>query len=487
LNDVILAQAKDLMVTALKELAPEMDLSEGTPQYDLFINPLQSLVAAIVEQNNAVEARRNAAQDQWASLTTAEADAEAALKFTERFKGGKSVGSVRIKFKKAVDLRLNPGNIVKAGDRVYHPFEAVAIAGTSLARDPILGYYYADFVIQADQNGSAYDMPAGEAVVIDSYANDDNVLESLTSGPVQGGFDDETNVEMYQRVQRNQTTRNLVSALAIEAVLKERYSTIIRRLQVVGYQEPEMLRDRVSFVDTTLNVPLTLNLGGNTDVYVQTPIVRQTVEVFLPAGESEIDLAPYRAVLKIHGVRDKDEPTATPFYAMINWDPKLRYSALDPLKLYVDPGLGGRTLQLDMSYAPDVVTINDFCQSAPVRLTCANLLVRYFHPVWLSANIYAQGAVGLEVEIAQAINGYLATVTGDDPVVVSKLTEAIHSVGTAMVFQDFELTAEVQLSGGPPTTTNTATTLNVAANYDRGFSARVALYINEGIRVTAIV
>lgn len=486
ITDVIRQQASDLMVQALQELAPSMDLRPGTPQYDLYINPFLAEMSAIIDQNQQVETRRNAAADQWAGLTTAEADAEAKRYFTDRFLGGKSVGSVRLKFKRAIDVNLNPGNKLTIGTLIYHPQQAFSVAAQSLTQDNVLGLFYTDIVIQADQNGNTYDQSPGTKVTIDVFATDANLIEAVTIGPVVGGYPDETNQEMYARIQRNQTVRNLVNPLSIEAVLRDNFTDIVRRVQVVGFQEPEMLRDQVAVIDQVLGVPLTLRLGGRIDVYVQTPIVRQTIEVELPAGQSTIDLSPWRALLKIHGVRDKVDATATPFYALVNVDPATRYSGIDGVQLYIDPGLSGRTLQLDISYAPDIMAIQDYTQSASVRLSCADLLVRFFVPVWLSGNIYVQGGIGLEASIGQAITAYLDGLTGEQTVVVSKITEAIHSVGTAMVFQDYEISSEVAVDGGPSVITNTSTTLSLQPNYAKGFSPRVALYINEGILVTAI-
>lgn len=490
INDVIYNQAEALIIKALNASFPTLDIRPNTPQYDTAVRIFLPIVAEIVSNLNAAEAKRAAAN--WSLLTEAEVAAEANRYFTTLLPGGFSNGSLRLKFKARQDVNLAKSNKLTQSGLIYFPTVAVSIAGTDLLQDPVQRYYYADLAVIAMTSGANYDTGPGARFTVDAYSGNANFLEAIATTVITGGSAPETAGEVYARIQRNQTTRNLVSALSIEAVLAENFRGVIQRLVVVGHSEPEMRRGLRRIVDPVFGVA-TLALGGFTDIYIQTPIVRETIAFVLAAGQTEVDLTGFAPVLKVHGVSVQDHPEIVPFWAVTGATPELRYSAADDIKLAIDPGLVGQTVLVDISHAPDVQTVQSFCSDDTIRLTCADVLVRFMIPVWLSANIYVEGGFGLENQAIAQCNAYLDTLFPGDTLVVSRLTEAIHRAGVGSVFQDYEVVGEVYL----PTADNTRVELHDAKTlrFDEttvmganavGFSARIACFINEGIRITAI-
>lgn len=484
INDTIQAQAEELIVAAVKARFPEIDLRPGTPQYDLHVLPYLAVVTSLVEQIQRAERKRTPIDP--AELTDEEADAHAQKFFVERHEGSPSVGTVRAKFKEPFDARVATDSAISQDDKfTYHPTMEVAVAAGQMAKEPTLGYYYFDIPAEADENGEDYDALVGTTFKIDAFDGDPNFIEAIASSPFIGGKSGESNEDLLARARKGQTVRNFVNPTSIETRLNEKFPGIISRMQVIGYQEPEMRRDLKSIVDPMLG-NIKIHLGNHTDIYVQTPIIRRTFEIEVPAGEAILDLSEYRALLKIHSVTDKSAPDDVLFYALVDQDPATRYSAIDEVKLLIDPAFGGRTILVDMSYAPDVVTLNDYVNGPDEHITLANLLVRYLHPVWLSANIYVDGVVGRENDVRRAINKYIGTVSGNDLLVVSKITDAIHDANVGSVHQDFDVTANIHFGNGEFLELSSETVLEIPNRYEWGFSQRIAAFINEGIVITAL-
>lgn len=484
INDIIQAQAEEFIVNAVKSRHPELDLRPGTPQYDIHVLPYLPIVMDIVEQNKLAERKRTPVNPE--DLTTEEADAQAEKFFVSRKKGTPSIGTVRVKLKEPVDVALTTDNVLTQDKKfTYHPVAPITLAAGQMAKEATLGYYYFDVPAQAASSGEEYDALVGTTFTVDAFEGDPNFIEAIAASPFLGGNSDESNTELLDRARKGQTVRNFVNPTSTEFRLNEQFKGLISRMQVIGYQEPEMRRDLKAIVDPKLG-SIKIHMGNHTDIYVQTPIVRQTFEIDVPAGESVIDLAPYRALLKIHSVSDKANPEEVMFYALMNERPEVRYSAIDEIKLFVDPALGGRTILVDMSYAPDVVAINNFINSPEEHVSLANLLVRYFHPVWLSANIYVDGLSGRENEARREINKYLGKLTGNDLLVVSRITDAIHDAQVGSIHQDFDVTANIYFGDGEFMELTSETVLEIPNRYDKGFSQRIATYVNEGIILTAL-
>lgn len=482
MNEIIRQQAEELIRKAIVDQYPEMDLADGTPQYDIYVRPFLTIVAEIVEQNQIAERKRTIAN--WEDLTDEEADAEAARLMTYRDPGRAAQGSVRVKLSTPQDVTVPAGTAVTIAGNAYEVSEEVSLPANAMPTEPLLGYAMVDLPIVATEVGVTYDVPAGTPAVVDAFAGNPLAFETLVSSPVEGGIDRETNAQLYERARKGQVVRNLVNVPSIKTVLTEKFPGLISRIEVAGMLDVEMTRDLMTVVDPVVG-EVTFHRGVHTDVYVKTPVRRQVVEFELLPNQEFIDLSGYRALLKIHSVKVKGDG-AIPFYALVDQDPKLRYSAIDPVRLFVDPGLMGQVVQVDMSYAPDVVTINDWVNSEEVRLSSADTLVRYFHPAWLSATIYVEGGFGLEAVAAQAVAAYTGGLRGADPVVVSKVTEAIHQAGVGSVIQDYEITAEVIMGDGERVEYNAATALVLESRAELGFTPRIATFINEGIVITPI-
>jgi len=482
-GDIIYSQAKDLIIAAMTEADPSLDLREGTPQYSALVAPHVPMVASIVEKLNDAEVARNASN--WLDFSDEQADALAYQNFAVRSEGAKSRGTLRLKYVAPGDVSLDAQAVIGIGENVYHPQVAVALEEFDFSRDGTLGHYFVDIPIEAEDVGAAFDVAVGAVAEIADLASDANFIEALVVSAIQGGLDREGNQELFERTRKARYTRNLVNAPSVDFLLREVFGQTIQDLLTVGMSDPEMRRDLKRIVDAELGEML-IHLGNHSDIYVRTPITRRAVEIPVPAGALTVDLSPYRALLKIHGATVKGQDGVTPYTELVNCDPRYRFSAVDPVALAVDPGLADRVLVLDISYAPDVVLINDWVNGADNRLSMANVLVRHFVPVWLYGNIFVDGADGQIVEAGRLMDAYVNSVSGQDGIVVSKITEAIHAAGVRLVHQDFMIGAQVFLPDGSLIERESDTFLTVPARPEISFTARISRYINEGILLTAL-
>lgn len=483
ISDLILAQAEAFIEAAIKARYPELDLRKGTPQWDLLVNPHLPIISEIVGLLNDADRKKTLLSA--SEMTDTELNARGEFYFVPRNGGDIASGSIRLKFNAPRDVALTTGATATQAGLVYHPVVDVSRADTALAQDPALGFYYVDLVIAAELAGADYDTIVGTSFEIAEFAGDPTFIEAIAVSPIQGGLDDEQPDDYYNRIVDSQTARNLVSDRSTSAMLRSEFKGVIKKVLVIGYQDPEMRRDLMRVVDATLNETISFHRGGHTDVYVHTPIVRQAVELEVPE-DLHIDLSAYRAILKIHSVSLKDDPTTQPFYQLVDTDVLTRYSATDPARLMVDPAAAGQTVVVDISYAPDVVAIHEFVNGPDQRVSNADMLVRHFYPAWVSMNAYVEGAAGKETGILKAIGSYLDQLTGEESLVISRVTDAMHEEAIVGVHQDYEVSVQLYFGDGEEIEIASGVALDLPNRPDKGFSPRLAVFVAEGVVVTPL-
>jgi hypothetical protein len=488
-TDIVLQQAEQFLVEAIKAnylstTGDELDLRSGTPQYDLFVRAQLPVVAQIIDMiNTAARKTTLLAADE---LTDSELAAVGDRFFVTRSAGEAASGTVAIKFVVRQSVQLTTNDMFEQNGLVYYPQADVSVTPEQLVEDPTFGYFYTRVQLRAAEPGSQYVAAVGTLFTSAALSSNTNVIEIISVAPMIGGRDQESAAAYAERIRTAPVVANLVNRLSIEKVLYGQFPSTISRLAVAGYQDPEMKRDQIT-VDDPVAGTITLAIGGHTDIYVKTPIVRDTVEIFVAAGEALVSLEAYRAVLKVHSVKVKGKPELAPFFDLQGSTPSLRFSAKDPAYLFVDPGVTNETLLVDISYAPDVVRIDDYVNDPINRVICANTLVRYFHPVWLAGTVYAEGLSTDQKNQALAnIQSYLDGLQVEENVAVSQVTAAVHAAGAVNVIQDYDLFAQVLYGDGTIFNTSSPYVLSFPENLTKGFSPRVACFINEAITIESI-
>lgn len=350
--------------------------------------------------------------------------------------------------------------------------------------------YGVDIDVEAESEGSDSEAPVGAPVTPSTLANDADFIRAESITLITGGFNKQTNADNLEDIRSGIGVRNLINRRSIRAVLRDRFPQI-EQLVVVGYQEPEMRRDRIRVRELVMKdgvmqpVDALIALGNKADVYVKTPFVRRVVQAVV-SEDATVDLAQFGVVLKVHSLTLPSSPGQLVFYTRTSPSETLWLSARDEQFLFVDPSLIGRTVQLDITQAPDITDIQSFVESDDHKILLGDLLVRAFIPVWVSGIIYVSGLGNREAAVKRAIAQYFDTLKPGDPLPLSGITSIIQSVGVGFVVQQYSLTAEIQHANGTREEMISEEVLEMPSdeNHARlGFTPRVARWVFEALEI----
>jgi hypothetical protein len=173
-----------------------------------------------------------------------------------------------------------------------------------------------------------------------------------------------------------------------------------------------------------------VHVGGFTDIYARVPVERTTQTYTIPVGaggrvEFPTSLQP---VLKVHNVVDNNN-TIVDLYDLIVSDPTLRFSAEDTTALFVDPGLEGSPVTVELSHASLIQTINNEVNSNLVKVVAEDTIVRFFHPIFVTvfATVSAvSGENNLEAQLRAAVLSYLDSLSNISELPISRVIDVIH-------------------------------------------------------------
>ena len=267
---------ESFLVARLESEYPDLDVSSFSGIRDLVVRPIKTMLEPIRREINGVKMRQsilNASQ-----MTKSELDTLLQNFFLSVNSGALATGTVRVFF-------LSPQSIVvpstasfftDAGIE-YVPVASSAISSSQMAFNFLNGEYYFDVVVQAADVGVTYNIGSGQIIRVDGIISATRVTNSL---PITGGTKQETNEEAVTRAKSSITVKNLSTKRGIRTILVENFPAI-EDVKVVGFGEPEMLRDVVIGPNSVSGVPggvpssavdvsANIHIGGKTDVYIKT-------------------------------------------------------------------------------------------------------------------------------------------------------------------------------------------------------------------------
>jgi hypothetical protein len=223
----------------LVQAYPDLATKEGDSLTDLLNKPASLLFDVLVRENQRVA--RNLSFKDPATLTTDEADALGANYFSNRRTGDFSRGATRLFFTQAQDVSVNPVNFVtsKTGLRFYPTTVQSIQAGEMLLNVDATGLYYFDINLIAEAAGTEYNIGPNEMVSIANIPAATRVQNLRRFG---FGEDEETAEEFVGRIEQELSERSLVTLRGIAAKILESFPEV-NRLNVVGFNDPEMERD----------------------------------------------------------------------------------------------------------------------------------------------------------------------------------------------------------------------------------------------------
>lgn len=255
---------RDFIIQRLLEYDPNFDVGAGVPTTSLLIDPLSIILQPIVDELTNL-------QETQSILTILEADDPDAFPedivdglasnvFVDRNPG--SIGSdvQRLRFFEPQAFSSQQSALIFRGPsgQRYTNSESVSVTEAEMSLNQDGSLYYVDIPIVAVEEGSTFNVDAGQIVTLE--AEPVNVANTANLFGVAQGADRETNTELIDRIRVAVTVRALVTGRGIIVTLTEAFPTI-DEITPIGFGDPEMMRDIV----------FNTHIGGNVDVYVKTP------------------------------------------------------------------------------------------------------------------------------------------------------------------------------------------------------------------------
>lgn len=223
----------------LVQAFPDLATKEGDAVTDLLNKPATLLWDPVVRENTRV--RNNMSFKDPATLTKDEADALGSNFFINRRRGAFSRGVGRVFFSKPQDIAISPMNFFtsKAGLHFF-PTEVQSIRTAEMLLNVTDGeQYYFDVNTIAEKAGIEYNIGPNELM---SIANVPAAVRVTNLRRFGFGDTEETSEEFVGRAGQSLSERSMVALRGIAAKVLEAFPEV-SRLNVVGFNDPEMQRD----------------------------------------------------------------------------------------------------------------------------------------------------------------------------------------------------------------------------------------------------
>jgi len=258
---------REFIITRLKNEFPDLVLQDGEPLDDYLVKPLQILLEPFRRQIQQISNNQSLANP--TSLNEREADSLAANYFAKRRVGGYSIGTARLYWSAPQYVLVNPINVVKTGSGlVFIPVESQAISHDDMLFHVEDNLYFFDVIVQAEKQGEEYNIDPNTLVSVDGLSS---VVKVTNKRKFAEGGNKESTEDFLARVEQSLTEKSLVTFRGIRTRLVEIFDSI-QLLQVIGFGDPEMMRDIIKggseSAPYAVGTATTPNTGGSGTTFV---------------------------------------------------------------------------------------------------------------------------------------------------------------------------------------------------------------------------
>lgn len=224
----------------ISQAFPELSITDTNALDDTLISPMRVLLEPIVREIKLVKLRQSVANVE--RLGDDEVDALMANFFEARKAGGISRGTVRVYFNAPVTVSFTLIQVAstRSGLR-YIPSPAQTITKDEMLLNREGQEYYVDISYAAEKRGDEYNVDRGEIITIANLASASRVRNT---NRFSNGQPRENSIDFVSRVESKLSDRTLTVSRGILSELTDNFPAV-RRVQVVGFKDPEMLRDIV--------------------------------------------------------------------------------------------------------------------------------------------------------------------------------------------------------------------------------------------------
>lgn len=266
--------AENILEQYLTDAVPDADFSKGSALRDLCVSALAYVHAFWTKERDYMKARQSLLLLGALTGTDVDAAVDEILSnwFITRKTGRKSTGTVTVYLSSSDPVSIeSTAMFYKTSDLLYYPNSVTTLTYGAEDMQPVtdstgeIVAYTIQVPLISAGTGVNYDISPGAFVDFANFSP--NAMRAENTTVFTGGTSDETTEEMLERSETAITVRDLNSARSIDAVLKEQF-TQVDDVTVIGYGDPEMIRDLVVELATNTRI----HAGGYVDAYLRSPI-----------------------------------------------------------------------------------------------------------------------------------------------------------------------------------------------------------------------
>ncbi len=223
----------------LEQAFPELATKEGDALTDMLNKPANLLFDPFTREIKRVG--NNLSFRDPAILTLDEADSLGGTYFSPRRLGKLSRGVLRLYFSQPQNISITQVNYATSrGGLHFFPIELQSIRTQEMVLNQGSdGLYYFDVNVIAEKAGTEYDIGPNEII---SIANVPAAVKVTNLRRFRNGDPEENAEEYVNRLSQSVSEKSMVTLRGISAKLLESFSEV-NRLNVVGFNDPEMQRD----------------------------------------------------------------------------------------------------------------------------------------------------------------------------------------------------------------------------------------------------
>jgi hypothetical protein len=231
---------EEFLLTRLRQEFPSVSAQPGDAIVDIVVRPLQLMLEAFKRELQIIrtgQSVRNAAQ-----MRIQDAEDLAANFFVSRRAGSRASGTVRVFFANPTFVSILASTRFTASGLNFFPLVPEFFRPEIVAAQRSGQFYYIDIGVIAELPGESYNVQPG---AITQVSGIDAAVRVTNQFAFSNGSDDEDAEQLLSRTRSALTERSLNTRRGIRARIFSEFPSI-RNLEVVGFGDPEMQRDKVT-------------------------------------------------------------------------------------------------------------------------------------------------------------------------------------------------------------------------------------------------
>jgi len=423
--------AINVIVQFLRDAGYEGSLEDGTGLNDIVVRPnavIRELFAQMVDRvaayqslQKAVELRSSIGDEEY----DAAVDSILSNWFVTRNEGKPSTGLIRYWFLRPMDFmhftdgqtvgQVDGVTMVADGEQVFSEESFSYILNTTDNQNE----YYIDVAVRTLENSDIAPSDTGGNDISCSF-NDVYFLRATIPGTCTAGTVVESSEDFIRRTEQAITTRELITARAINTVVLNEFADVIR-LYVARHGSSEQLRDIVEFQNVIVHV------GNKADIYIASWLTKQTMQVEAVEGVIDIEQLPSSTSVVGYVKAVSEDGNTLPMSIACE---EKHWCSNNNLPSSLTVGEYSGIVNLTMLTDTVLGLVHNFVYSENQRVACYDPMVKHMFPLILNITLNVElvdKKINTDDVIKAAVLEYIEyTVINSQPWVASELVATIH-------------------------------------------------------------